>query len=278
MMNIINLYQINGDLFKEIVYTNIDELKEKLNKILETYNSDSYIQLIINEILINDGNEENNFNFYKINNLEELKNNDIIQVIFISKKLLFIENNNNNFEFNKKYKYDNYYKLLSMTYDIENNFNFIMNNSYKNIILNLVSKIPNALQYASISMRDDYDIILTAINSPLTLDETRYSKRPSMLLDTTNSNTAEDYDFLLSGINSPLSSGGLCYASPYFKNNKKIILQAVIQRGLSLYYASDRLKNNKDVVLAAVKQNGSALYFAGITMKNDKDIILAAVN
>ena len=35
-----------------------------------------------------------------------------------------------------------------------------MNTSYKNIILNLVSKLPNILQYASIAMRDDYDIIL----------------------------------------------------------------------------------------------------------------------
>ena len=266
-MNIINLYQINGCLFKEIIYTNIDDLKEKLNEILEIYNSDSYIQLIINETLINDGNEENNFNFYKINNLEELKDNDIIQVVFILKKLLFIENKNNNFEFNTKYKYDNYYKLLSMTFNIENNFDYIMTNSYKNIILNLVSKTPNALQYASIAMRDDYDIILSAINSPLSLDEKRYSIKPSILLDT-NSNTTEDYNFLLSGIHSPISSGGLCYASSRFKNNKKIILQAVSQRGLSLYYASDTLKNNKDVVLAAVKQNDSALCFASINMKN----------
>ena len=154
-----------------------------------------------------------------------------------------------------------------MTFNIENNFDYIMTNSYKNIILNLVSKTPNALQYASIAMRDDYDIILSAINSPLSLDEKRYSIKPSILLDT-NSNTTEDYNFLLSGIHSPISSGGLCYASSRFKNNKKIILQAVSQRGLSLYYASDTLKNNKDVVLAAVKQNDSALCFASINMKN----------
>ena len=275
-MNIINLYQINGKVFKEIVYTNIDELKEKLNKILEIYNCDSYIQLIINETFINDGNEENNFNFYKINNLEELNDNDIIQVVFISKKLLFIENNNNNFEFNTKYKYDNYYKLLNIIFNIENNFDFIMNNSYKTIILNLVSIKPNVLQYASIAMRNDHDIVLSAINSPVTLDEKRYSVKPSKLLDTTA--TSEDYDILLCGINSPLLSGGLCYSNLRFKNNKKIVLQAVIKRGLSLYYASNRLKNNKDIVLAAVKQNGYALYFAGINVKNDKDIILAATN
>ena len=89
-MNIINLYLISGKIFKTISYTDSNNLKNILNNILEDYNCDKYIQLILNGLIINEGTKKNFYNFYIIYNLDiEFKNNNIIQVIFISKQSMF---------------------------------------------------------------------------------------------------------------------------------------------------------------------------------------------
>ena len=275
-MNTINLYLISGLHFREIFYSDINNLKKILNKLLKDYNSYQFIQLILNGIIINDGTEENNYNFYKINKLNKtLNDNDIIQVVFISKNSLFFIKNNDNYILNTKYSYDNYYKLITYVSDINNLYNIIINKLYKNIVIDLMLKNSNLLQYVSIDMRNDYDVILAAVNSPLTLDEIRYSENPSILHD--NNISKNEYNILLTCINSPLTSGGLRYASYKLKNNKDIVFQAIYHRGLSLYYASNKLKNNKEVVLYAVKQNSSSLHFASDILKNDKDIVLLAV-
>ena len=84
-MNIIKLIKINGECFKKIIYFDINDLINSLNNILNEYNTDIFIQLILNNIIINEGTENNNFNYYKINNLQELNNFNSIQVVFISK-------------------------------------------------------------------------------------------------------------------------------------------------------------------------------------------------
>ena len=49
-----------------------------------------FIQLILNDNIINNGTKNNNFNYYCINNLtKELHEIDFINVIFIDKKNLF---------------------------------------------------------------------------------------------------------------------------------------------------------------------------------------------
>ena len=85
------LYYISGNIFKEIHYSSSNNLIEILNKILEEYSySYYYIQLILNNNIINIGNKENNFNYYIINNLKtEITEQDFIQILFIEKTKLF---------------------------------------------------------------------------------------------------------------------------------------------------------------------------------------------
>ena len=79
-MNIINLYLLSCICFKKITYTNIIDLIEQLNELLEEYNSDIII------------------NFYKINNLnKELEKKNFFQIIFILKPTIFIEYKNDIF-------------------------------------------------------------------------------------------------------------------------------------------------------------------------------------
>ena len=80
-----------------------------------------------------------------------------------------------------------------------------------------------SLKYASKRLRNDRDVVITAINeNPLALE----------------------------------------YASNNLKNDKIIIWNVVESNGLLLHLASEELRNDKDIVLPAVKQNGLALKYA----------------
>jgi hypothetical protein len=58
------------------------------------------------------------------------------------------------------------------------------------------------------------------------------------------------------------------YASDELKNDRKVVLAAVIQNGYLYQYASDALKNDREVVLAAVNQNGHSLLHVSNELKN----------
>ena len=264
-MNLINLYKINGDIFKEIIYSDINNLTKILNELLEEYNTDSFIQLILNNIIINDGNESNNFNFYKINLEIEIQKTNIFQVVFVSKKLLYICLNieNNKLFLNKKYKFDNYYKLLNyIIIDDSANYEFIMNISYKDLIIKAVKTYPCILQYANSNMKNDIDVILASTH------------KYSLGLYYANDNIKNNKDLIYKIIKK--NNDALEYASNEVLNNKEIILILVKLNGLVLYYINTDFKNDKDIVLAAVKQNSLALKYASYELKNDEDIILAA--
>jgi hypothetical protein len=49
-----------------------------------------------------------------------------------------------------------------------------------------------------------------------------------------------------------------------------------IKKGLALEFASDELKNNKDIVLTAMMQNGEALKFASPALQSDRDVVTSA--
>ena len=243
MADIVKIYYLSGVIFKEIVYVDLNNLKEKLNKLLDKYNKDSFIQLLLNETIINEGNQMNNFNFYKVNNLNRvLEDNEIIQAIIVSKISLFFYTNekSNEIILNTKYKHDNYYMLIKRIAKVNDIYNIVNTMSYKDLVIYSVLQDPNNLQYANNSMKDDKDVALTAINTSL-------------------------------------STGGLRFVSKRLQDTKEIVLIAVQQKGLSLYYTNDKLKNNKEIVSYAVEQNGLSLHFASINMRIDKDVVMKAV-
>ena len=238
-MNKVKLYLLSGKIFKEIIYINIIDLKETLNELLENFNCDQYIQLVLNDVIINESNYLNNFDFYKVNKLEkELQIEDYIQVIFILKNSLFILNENNNFSLNEKYKNDNYYKLLEVITKDISNYYIIFNNLYIDLVSEAVKKYYDILQYTSNEMKDNYDIVSSAIEK---------------------------------------NSYSLYYASLNMQNNKEIVLKAIRQNGNIIKYLSDDIKNDKDIILAAINQDSYSLQYASYDMKKNKDVLLTAI-
>lgn len=57
-----------------------------------------------------------------------------------------------------------------------------------------------------------------------------------------------------------------------FRDNKRVVLEAVGIKGYALNGASDKLKDDKQVVLKAVKNYGYAIQFASDRLKADKEV------
>ena len=130
MSNIVNICDIQGNVFQEIEYNNFNDLEENLRLFIIHHDSDILIQLMLNNDSLN------TFDIIDCSILSKLNNSDIITIIFIQKKELYCLGN-----INGKYildnKDDNYSRLLNIIIEYYNNdsYNIIMNNSYKNLIL-----------------------------------------------------------------------------------------------------------------------------------------------
>jgi hypothetical protein len=61
------------------------------------------------------------------------------------------------------------------------------------------------------------------------------------------------------------------------KNNRELVLVAVVSNALSLQYASDMLKNDQEVLVAAAKQNILGLNFMPEELRHNRELMLALV-
>ena len=259
-MNTIIIYRLNGDIFQEIEYTFINELYKKLKLLYTYYDSDLYIQLLINENILNKCNK------FNILLLSQLSKNDFITIIFSSKKELYCLgcNQQGKYLINNNIQ-DNYSKLLNgIIYNYNNSYNIIKNTSYKDLIILCIDQYADFFQFISIDLLNDKKFLLKAI------------KQNENVLYYFNTNLINnDKKFMLEAINN--NGLILSFASINLQNDKDIVLEAVKQNGLSLIYASINLQNDKDIVLEAVKQNRLSLIYASINLQNDKDIILEVI-
>ena len=256
MANII-IYNISGSIFLEINYTDINELNEKLKLIITNYDSDLYVQLLINENILN------NFNIIDISILLNLTKNDFITIVFNQKKEMYCLNNENG-KYILDNKQDNYSKLLEkiISYYENKSYDIIKNNSYKEIVLKAVKKDGYSLIY-TINLQNDKEVVLEAV------------KQNGNSLNFANINLQNDKEVVLEAVKQ--NGNSLNFASSLLQNDKEVVLKAVKQNGNALLFVSTNLQNNKEVVLNAIKQNCYALSFASIDLQNDKEIVLEAV-
>jgi hypothetical protein len=61
------------------------------------------------------------------------------------------------------------------------------------------------------------------------------------------------------------------------RDDREVVMAAVMQNGPALFFASDRLKDDRELVMAAVTENGNALFFASDRLKDDREIVMFAV-
>ena len=255
-MNTISIYYISSEIFQEIEYINIDDLNYQLKSLIIYHDSDLYIQLLINENILND------FNIMLI--LSNLTNYDFITIVFSQKKELYCLGNENG-KYILDFKNDNYSKLLEHIIIYYNeSYNIIKGSSYKNLIFLAVKQGGFSLKFASNELKNDKIFILEI-----------FEKYNINFIEYISDNLKNDKDIVLLSVKH--NGYNLIFASINLKNNKEIVLEAVKKNGLSLQFASDYLKNNNEIVLEAVRKNGLALQFASNCMKNNKVIVYEAV-
>lgn len=118
----------------------------------------------------------------------------------------------------------------------------------------------HALQYASFRLRNNKDIVLTAIAYKETLEIPTYNMASCEL------EVNSDYKCIFS------------FASSKLRNNKKIVLTAVKNNPYALEHASNEMKGDREIVLAAITKQGWCLSFASSELRSDKNMVLAAVS
>ena len=146
-----------------------------------------------------------------------------------------------------------------------------------------------SFRYASLDIRDNFDIVLFAIkinssalmyaSSRLKEDESLEALanrvRKGQSLKYQSSSKRDDKDFVLSQVK--IDGTELEFVSTRLRDNCDVVLAAVGQNGLSLAYASPRWQNNYDIVIDAVNNNGLSLEFASDEIRDDQDVVEAAI-
>ena len=87
----------------------------------------------------------------------------------------------------------------------------------------------------------------------------------------------EDLDIVLSALSRDGTAMKHANLSGILRGNRKIALTAVTNDGLGLEYVAQGLKGDQDVARAAVKQNPEALEFASSALRDDRELVVEAV-
>ena len=133
---------------------------------------------------------------------------------------------------------------------------------YRDLFLDLVEHFCN-LQYASHSLRNDFEVVMKAVN------------RNGRNLQFASKSLKKDREIVMAAVQK--TGTALDYASKELKNDREIVMVAVRSSGYALQYASKQLKNDREIVMAAVQDAGYALKFASEELKKDREIVMAAV-
>ena len=131
------------------------------------------------------------------------------------------------------------------------------------IVLAAVEQHPWALAYASNTLRNNHGLALTAI------------KQHGWALQFASDELRNNHDIVLNAV---IQDGwSIKFASDTLRNDFSIARTAVTQKSWLLKHVGDRMKNNHEVVMAAVQRDGLALQFASDELKSNRDIVSAAI-
>jgi hypothetical protein len=66
------------------------------------------------------------------------------------------------------------------------------------------------------------------------------------------------------------------YASDRLKNDKEVVMKAILNNPSFIEYASEELQNDMEIMLIAVKDNAENLCYASPSLQNNKKLVLTA--
>lgn len=150
-------------------------------------------------------------------------------------------------------------------------YNLLPNNYKDNTVfmLKIIKNVPYAFKYASDNIKNNYNIVITLLNSTSNFvpfdyisDNLKDNYDVGLLLlqhhkdfyRLLSTRLRDNEELLIKALE--IKFKNLKYASNRLKDNYNIVLKAVSIFSLNLIYASNRLKNNYDIVLEAVKSTG----------------------
>ncbi|CAB9516150.1 expressed unknown protein [Seminavis robusta] len=125
----------------------------------------------------------------------------------------------------------------------------------------------SCLQFASARLRDDFDLVEVAVaSSPSSLEHASLRLRGDVrLVMTALARSTGSLYFALRH-----ASGGI-------KADQRFMLECVEKDGLTLEIASPKLRCNREIALAAVKSNACALHYVSEDLKHDEEVLIAAM-
>ncbi|CAE7361592.1 unnamed protein product [Symbiodinium pilosum] len=160
--------------------------------------------------------------------------------------------------------------------------------SDKEIMLLAIRQNWRHIKYASADIRDEKDVIETALQQgapvPRVVSSQHLSRKDIALcavqqdgssLRHFSEDVQEDRGLVLQAVKQ--YPAALEFIPSHFLSDHDVILAAVQRDGSMLEYAEDGLRQQRSIVLAAVSQEGMALEFVNPDLQADPDIVLAAI-
>jgi hypothetical protein len=124
-----------------------------------------------------------------------------------------------------------------------------------------VMKEGRNLKYAPADLRDDFDLVLTAV-------------KESDCLSFVSDRLKDDSNVVLAAVTN--QGLALQYASERLRDDETIVIPAIAANGQAFQYASDRLRGEKKIALEAFKTAGDQLQYASEELRDDFDVVLQA--
>eukprot|EP00548_Thalassiothrix_antarctica_P002541 CAMPEP_0194154432 /NCGR_PEP_ID=MMETSP0152-20130528/60617_1 /TAXON_ID=1049557 /ORGANISM="Thalassiothrix antarctica, Strain L6-D1" /LENGTH=482 /DNA_ID=CAMNT_0038860537 /DNA_START=16 /DNA_END=1461 /DNA_ORIENTATION=+ len=133
---------------------------------------------------------------------------------------------------------------------------------YKEVVLEVLKKDSNQLEYLDKKWKKDKDIILEAV------------KRDGNSLQFADEVLRKDKEIVFLAIQE--SPEALKYAALSLKQDIDIVMEALKKDGNSLQFAGDILRKDRNIVLAAIRKTPEALKFAEPPLNQDHELLIVA--
>ena len=127
----------------------------------------------------------------------------------------------------------------------------------KNTAIEKIKKNPLALRFASSELKNDKEVVMTAVGKFGFGDCVRHA----------SDNLKNDREVVMTAVKN--NGLALKLLSDKFKDDKEVVMCSVSSRSGALEFASDRLKDDHEIVITAMENNKSAFEFASDRLKND---------
>ena len=126
-----------------------------------------------------------------------------------------------------------------------------------------------SLEFASGRLKDDHDVVMEAISA---ISSSSMGARVGYVLNHASRRLQSDKEILTNAIS--IDPTAIEFAPPVVRDDERFMLEIVCRWGHLLEYASNRIKDMDHIVLKAVEQYEGAIQYVSTRLKKDKNFNL----